>query len=187
MTTKTHRLVGLISSFVDGARPLSAEAIRAKVPGYGGGRQAAERRLADVVSRAEVQEITLNLLLYWADRLIQTGRSIAEGLLPTYTNLQSLEVELGDGLTLHARPVSLIVAIVNHYGTPVEMEVQGQTCNASSILELMIAAGSHVEARMFTFRGDENPLRDIALLFDSGLGEAGIDKLPDPLSYLRND
>jgi proteasome accessory factor B len=53
MTTKTHRLVGLISSFVDGASPLSAEAIRAKVPGYGGGRQAAERRLA-----RDIQELS---------------------------------------------------------------------------------------------------------------------------------
>ena len=69
----------------------------------------------------------------------------------------------------------------------VEMEVQGHTCNASSILELMIAAGSHVDARQYTFRGDENPLRDIALLFGSALGEEGIDKLPDQLSYLRND
>ena len=149
--------------------------------------EAAERRLAEIVHRVEVEDITLNRLLYWADRLIQAGRGIAEELLPTYTNLQALEVELQDGLTLHARPVSLIVAIVNHYGTPVEMEVQGHICNASSILELMIAAGSHVEARQYTFRGDENPLRDIALLFESALGEEGIDKLPDQLSYLRND
>ncbi len=51
----------------------------------------------------------------------------------------------------------------------------------------MIAAGSHVEARRYTFRGDENPLGDIARLFESALGEEGIDKLPDQLSYLRND
>jgi phosphotransferase system HPr-like phosphotransfer protein len=149
--------------------------------------EAAERKLADLVDRARVHDVTLNTLLYWADRIMQLGRRLAEELLPTYTNVQQLEVEVDDGVTLHARPVSLIVGIVTHYGTPVEMEVGGATCHAGSILELMIAVGSHPEERRFVFRGDEHPLRDIRMLFGAGLGEHGIDALPDALSYLRGD
>jgi len=96
-----------------------------------------------------------------------------------------LEVELGEDVTLHARPAALIVGIVNRYGTPVEMEVDGQACNAASILDLLVTVGSHPNSRRFLFRGDENPLRDIQLLFESGLGEAGFDQLPQALSYLR--
>jgi len=146
--------------------------------------EAAEERLGKAVNKSRMRAVTLNHLLFWAYRFLSHGRVIAEELLPSYTNVQALTVEIGDGLSLHARPASLIVTIVNHYGTPVEMEVAGHTCNAGSILELMIAVGSNPDARDYTFRGDENPLRDIALLFEAGLGEGGMDSLPGALSYL---
>jgi hypothetical protein len=146
-----------------------------------------ERRLSAIVARAEVREITLNHLLFWAAQFMRRGRALAEDLLPSYTNVQELEVELPEDVTLHARPAALIVGIVNRYGTPVEMQIEGQTCNAASILELMVTVGSHPRARRYVFRGDENPLRDIQLLFQSSLGESGIHKLPPALSYLRNN
>lgn len=145
-----------------------------------------ERRISALVVRAEVREITLNHLLFWAAQFMRRGRTLAEDLLPSYTNVQELEVELPEDVTLHARPAALIVGIVNRYGTPVEMQIEGQTCNAASILELMVTVGSHPQARRYVFRGDENPLRDIQLLFQSSLGESGIHRLPAALSYLRN-
>ena len=48
----------------------------------------------------------------------------------------------------------------------------------------MIAVGSHPDSRKYVFRGDENPLRDIRELFESGLGETGLSKLPKTLGYL---
>ena len=50
-----------------------------------------------------------------------------------------------------------------------------------------MAVGSAPETQVFLFRGDENPLRDIQILFEAGLGEYGIDELPPELGYLRND
>jgi phosphotransferase system HPr (HPr) family protein len=144
-----------------------------------------ERRLAALVDRSQVRDVTLNCLLFWATQIVRRGRPLAEDLLPSYTNVQLLEVALGDDLSLHARPAALIVGIVNRYGTPVEMEIEGRKCNAASILDLMVAVGSHPHARRFRFRGDEKPLRDIELLFRSGLGEKGMDGLPGELSYLR--
>lgn len=144
-----------------------------------------ERRLASLVSRANVRNITLNHLLYWAVQFMRRGRSLAEDLLPSYTNVQLLEVTLADDVSLHARPAALIVGIVNRYGTPVEMEVEGRKCNAASILELMVTVGSHPQAHRYRFRGDEKPLRDIQVLFQCGLGEKGIERLPVALSYLR--
>ena len=145
----------------------------------------ARERLEELVPRERVHHVILNQLLYWADRFLQEGADLAEDLLPAYTNLQSLEVELEPGLVVHARPASMIVSIVNHHGTPVELELEGQSCNAASILELMVLIGSHPEAQRFQFRGDERPLRDIGLLFEHGLGEHGLDSLPSDLDYLR--
>jgi len=145
----------------------------------------ADRGLQEIIERSSVEDIVLNQLLYWAAQAMKHGRTIAEDLLPAYTNVQELEVELQGELKLHARPASLIVRIVGRYGTPVELSVEGDTCSAGSILELLVTVGSHPDARLFRFRGDENPLRDIALLFQHGLGEQGLATLPVELAYLR--
>lgn len=145
------------------------------------------RKLGTLVSRTETQAVTLNHLLFQASIFLKRGRSLAEEILPTVTNVQVLEVELREDLVLHARPAALIVGIVNHYGTPVELSVGGKRCNAASILDMMVTVGSHPDIRTYTFRGDENPLRDIELLFQAGLGEEGIEMLPSALSYLRPD
>jgi phosphotransferase system HPr (HPr) family protein len=147
----------------------------------------AETRISKLIDRGLVQDVLLNTLLYWANRLMQRGRHLAEELLPAYTNVQELTVDLSAETRLHARPAALIVQVVAHFGTPVEMEVAGKRCNAGSILEVLVAVGSHPEARQFVFRGDENPLRDIGLLFEHELGENGLEGLPDELSYLRED
>jgi phosphotransferase system HPr-like phosphotransfer protein len=142
-------------------------------------------RVSSLVDRTQARAITLDVLLTWASRFMELGRPLAEELLPSYTNVQELEVVLPDDLVLHARPASLIVGIVNHHGTPVEMELEGRACNAGSILDLMVTVGSHPEARRFRFRGDEKPLLDVQRLFECGLGEGGLEALPPELDYLR--
>lgn len=144
----------------------------------------ADHALQRVVPRRDVRAVTLNRLLVWAREFMLSGAELAEALLPSYTTASEAVLRLADGVMFHARPASLVVAIVQHHGTPVELEVCGQTCNAGSILELMIAVGSNPEAREFLVRGDERPLRDLVALFASNLGEGGLDDLPDGLSYL---
>lgn len=143
------------------------------------------RKLGALVQRAQVREITLNHLLHTTAVFLKRGRSLAEDVLPSVTNVQTMEVSLRDDLVLHARPAALIVGIVNHFGTPVELIVEGKTCNAASIIDMMVTVGSNPESRRYVFRGDENPLRHIALLFRANLGEDGLDKLPADLAYLK--
>jgi phosphotransferase system HPr-like phosphotransfer protein len=104
--------------------------------------------------------------------------------VPTYTNQRELLVEIPFELTLHARPVALIVKIVNHHGTATTCEVGGAECNAGSILEMMVTVGSHPELRTYRFSGDARTLEDIQRLFAAGLGEEGAGSLPPELSYL---
>jgi hypothetical protein len=144
-----------------------------------------EGRMSALIRREGVRDVTLNHLLFWAAEMISLGRDAARELLSSFTNVKQLSIELPEGVVVHARPASLIVGVVNHHGTPVEMEVGTHTANAGSILEMMIAVGSNPDSRSFVFRGDEVPLRDIELLFRFGLGEQGTDDLPEDLSYLR--
>ena len=143
------------------------------------------QELIELVDRAEVERVVVNGFLLWGHRILQSGVPLAEDLLPEYTNVRELEVELPDNLDLHARPAALVVGIVNHYGTPVEMELEGHRCNAGSILEVLVAVGSNPNRKRFLFRGDERPLEDIGRLFEHGLGERGLEALPDTLDYLR--
>lgn len=146
----------------------------------------ATSRLRELIQPAQVQTIVVNHLLLAANSALQAGLPLAEALVPTYTNVCELRLELAEGATLHARPAALIVGIVNHFGTPVQLEIADQRCNASSILELLVAVGSNPGQRVFTFHGDERPLADIQRLFESRLGEDGLDSLPDTLDYLRH-
>lgn len=145
----------------------------------------ATKAIAEIVDRGRVVQIAYHNLLAWAARMIYLGKEYAEALVPTYTNQRDLTIDVPDELTLHARPVSLIVKIVDHHGTPVTCEVEGAECNAGSILEMMITVGSNAEARRYVFTGDERPLADIQLLFEAGLGEEGLESLPNELEYLR--
>lgn len=145
----------------------------------------AKRKISELVERSEVEGVALNVFLFWADRFLRSGQPLAEALLPEYTKLLELELELPDHLALHARPAALIVGIVNHHSTPVEMVVGGRHCNAGSILELLVAVGSMPHQKRFLFRGDERPVRDIERLFTAELGEKGLDLLPAELAYLR--
>lgn len=146
----------------------------------------ADSVLQRIVPRSQVRDVTLNRLLVSALAFLESGVDLADALLPTYTNASEAKLSLRDGVVLHARPASLIVAIVQHHGTPVELEVAGQRCNAGSILELMVAIGSNPEERQFMAHGDERPLRDLVALFAADLGESGLESLPDTLRYLRD-
>ncbi|MBM3988032.1 MAG: HPr family phosphocarrier protein [Planctomycetes bacterium] len=141
--------------------------------------------IAAIVQGDRVRALMLNELLRWANILMQRGRVTAEELLPSYIELRELRVELPPSLKLHARPAALIVNIVAHHGTPVELEIGTHRCNAGSILEILIGVGSNPEVRHFLFRGDIHPLNDIGLLFESNLGEDGLGNLPAALRYLR--
>ncbi|HED66901.1 MAG TPA: HPr family phosphocarrier protein, partial [Planctomycetes bacterium] len=150
-------------------------------------RSAGATSIGDLVERSEVERVAIHSFLLWAHRILQSGVGLAEELLPAYSNLQELALELPDGVALHARPAALIVGIVNHYGTPVELELGGRRCNAGSILELLVTVGSNPDERRFLFRGDSRPLGDIQLLFQSALGEKGLSALPRQLQYLREE
>lgn len=145
----------------------------------------AQERLTKLIRREEVTDIVLNTLLERAFWALGAGSSLAAELLPSYTDVGTVQVDLPEGVTLHARPIALIVAVVNQHGTPVEITIGDKTANAGSILEVMILAGSNPEARTVSFQGDARPIADLQCLIEAGAGEQGLDELPASLAYLR--
>lgn len=146
--------------------------------------ESVKAEIARVVDKGGVLDRAANYAFFFASRILSAGRAFADEALSAFVRVQDLEVALPQGETLHARPISLIVKIVKHHGTHVEMQMGKETCSAASIMEIIMVAGDNPDARRIRFRGDARVLEDIGLLFDCGLGERGLDKLPQALSYL---
>ena len=94
------------------------------------------------------------------------------------------DLELPAGVTLHARPLSLIVGVVHHYGLPVEIEVHGERASAASMMSMLVLCGSHAGVKKVRFHGDPIVLNDLETLFGARLGEEGLDAFPSSLKYL---
>jgi hypothetical protein len=116
---------------------------------------------------------------------LKRATPIAQKLVDALIVQESVQLELPEGLVMHARPLALIVGIVQKYGTPVEIVLAGKKGSAASMMEMLIMVGSHPEIRQFEFFGDGPPLADIATLFAHKLGEDGLESLPEGLAYLK--
>lgn len=147
--------------------------------------EAAKDRISQFVDKAAVLDRAVNFALLFAQKILDSGRVWADEVLRTFLKVQELQLTLGAESTLHARPISLIVKVVNHHSTPVELEIDGDRCNAGSIMELIMAIGAKPSARDLKFRGDARTLADLRRLFDANFGEDGLEHLPPELEYLR--
>jgi len=96
-----------------------------------------------------------------------------------------LELELPEGLALHARPLSLIFGVVKQHKVPVEIVIEGKSTSAGSIMGLIMFVGRYPGVRKIAFRGGVAPLEHLKLLFAAGLGERGFEEFPPALHYLR--
>ncbi|NRA97069.1 MAG: hypothetical protein HRU14_12760 [Planctomycetes bacterium] len=145
--------------------------------------ETAKDRIADLVDKQMVLDRILNYGLNFLHVYMDEIAPQAETLVERYTRQTVAKCVVPDGVVLHARPVSLIARIVDHYGTPVQMSIGNTTCYAGSILQVLMAAGQNPTARQVTFEGDSVPLEDLCTLFSHGLGENDA-PLPKRLGYL---
>ncbi|MAG57901.1 MAG: hypothetical protein CMJ83_16575 [Planctomycetes bacterium] len=143
----------------------------------------AKNRVSDLVDKEMVLDRILNYSLHWLHVYMSEMVPQAEALVQRYTLQTEVACMIPDGISLHARPVSLITRIVNHYGTPVRIKVGETTCYAGSILQVLMAVGANPKVREVVFDGDGTPLADLKLLFETGLGETDT-PLPKELAYL---
>ncbi len=145
----------------------------------------AKAAVAQLVDKQGVLDTILNYALYYAHRFMEVGEPLAESLLQKYTVKESVALSLPAGVVLHARPASLIVKVVQHHGTPVQIQLGDHSCYAGSITQIIMAAGQNPAIGSVKFEGDRKPIADLTLLFEHRLGEDGLDNLPPDLSYLR--
>ncbi len=114
-------------------------------------------------------------------KAVPASKALIEALTETATEV----FEIPQDMTMHARPLSQIVSVVNHHQTPVQARMGDSTCNAASMMQLLVMVGSNTKEKAIEFQGDRRTLADLRLLFESRLGEHGLEHYPDELDYLR--
>ena len=144
----------------------------------------AREAISAVVAKEVVLDLAVNTCLRQAYLYVEACAELSGRILETFVAKDTVELVMPEGVTLHARPLALIVQIARHYGTPVEVTIEGESCPANSLMGLIMLGGKHPSPEAISVRGDSRAINDLALLFARGLGETG-EPLPAELSYLR--
>ncbi len=144
----------------------------------------ARQAIAKLVAKDEVLDVAVNISLRQAYIYVESAAATASQILRTFVRHGVANLRLLPGITLHARPLALVAQVARHYGTPLEIDFDGDSCAAGSLMSLILLGGKHPRPVEITARGDARALRDLEILFAAGLGEGGR-ALPPELDYLR--
>jgi phosphotransferase system HPr (HPr) family protein len=143
----------------------------------------ARELIANVVPKSRILDVAVNIYLRYAYVFVEECSDLAARVLTTFVTQEEVELKLPAGLTLHARPLALIVQIARHHGSPIEVSIEGETCLASSLMSLIMLAGKYPDSAVMRAKGDAAAVSDLQALFKSGMGEVG--DLPSELAYLN--
>lgn len=147
-------------------------------------------RLASLVDTPTLLDRIINYGLYYICHFLATGKALARDILNENIERSSITVGIPIKLGFHSRPSLLVAKIVQHYGGQVELCIQSDRFDASSVLDIQWAGGKIQKENIskVTFEGDTRALKDIEKLAGVNYGEDTIGKgvpLPKELNYLR--
>jgi phosphotransferase system HPr-like phosphotransfer protein len=147
-------------------------------------------KLSKIVDPEVLLNHTINYGLYYTCYFLGKGKNLAREILNEYVERSSITVGVPVKLGFHARPSLLVAKIVQHYGGQVELCVDSDRFDASSVLDIQWAGGKiHKEGiREVRFEGDVRALKDIEILAGVNYGEDTMGKgvpLPKELKYLK--
>lgn len=146
--------------------------------------EAARNAISEVVSKQTILHVAVNVSLRHAYLYVEGASATATRILSTFVRQAMVSLAMPAGVTLHARPLALIVQVARHYGTPLEISFDGERCSAGSLMSLIMLGGRHPRPQSIQARGDARALRDLEALFAWDLGEHQREP-PPGLEYLK--
>jgi phosphotransferase system HPr-like phosphotransfer protein len=147
-------------------------------------------KLAEAVDSEYLLDRIVNYGLYYIWYFLSQGQDLAQEILNENMERGSVQVGIPQELGFHSRPSMLVAKIVQHYGGHVELWVDSDRFDASSVLDIQWAGGKIQKDNIqeVIFKGDLRALRDIEVLAGVNYGEDTMGKgipLPKELSYLK--
>jgi len=157
--------------------------------GYKNTYKVIQDRLSSLVEPAKLLDRTINYGLFYACHFLTTGQELAREILNENIERAKIKVGIPQKLGFHARPSLLVAKIVQHYGGQVELCIDDDRFDASSVLDIQWAGGKIQKEKLkeVVFEGDARTLKDIETLAGVNYGEDTIGKgvpLPVELKYL---
>jgi phosphotransferase system HPr-like phosphotransfer protein len=147
-------------------------------------------RLVKAVSPDRILDCIVNYGLFYVWHFLAQGQNLGQELLNANIERSSITVGIPKDLGFHSRPSMLVAKIVQHYGGQVELLVDSDRFDASSVLDIQWAGGKIQKDKIqsVSFKGDVRALRDIKILASVNYGEDSMGKgipLPKELQYLK--
>ncbi len=158
--------------------------------GYKQAYKMAREKLCELVDPDMLLDCTINYGLYYVNHYFSSGSEVARKILKENIERGAITVNIPQDLGFHARPSLLVAKIVQNYGGQVELVVNNDRFDASSVLDIQWAGGKiqKENIRQVVFEGDARALKDIEVLAEVNYGEDRMGKgipLPKSLQYLR--
>ncbi|MCF8069932.1 MAG: HPr family phosphocarrier protein [Desulfobacterales bacterium] len=149
-----------------------------------------QEQLSELINVEYYLERTINYCLFYVCNFLSNGKQLAREILNEYIERSSIELGIPVKLGFHSRPSLLVAKIVQHYGGEVELCVDKDRFDASSVLDIQWAGGKIQKENIsrVVFEGDVRALKDIEILAGVNYGEDSMGKgvpLPSELKYLR--
>lgn len=142
-------------------------------------------KTSSLIPKKDLLEVLNGYVRYFGIKMFLAGEKHADEIIKTFIAIESLDIETEEGFPIHARPLSLIAKIALRYNTPLEIEIDGNTCNAGSIMQMILLAGNNPKPKLIRFRGEDRALKDVKDLFDLVLFKDGdLQDAPPHLKYL---
>lgn len=145
--------------------------------------------LSDLIDPDVLLDRAVNFCLFYAWKFLSSGKHVATKVLNENMDTSSIQVGIPKDRGFHSRPSLLVAKIVQHYGGEVNLVVNGDVFDASSVLDIQWAGGKikKEEVETVEFQGDSRALSDLVILAGVNYGEDRMGKgipLPKELSYL---
>ena len=145
----------------------------------------AQKKVCRIIPQDDLLIQLNRYVRYYGKRFIMEGERHADKIIKTFLKLKTITIAYNRKSSLHARPLSLIAKIALHFNTPLEIEINGERCNASAILKMIMMVGNMKDTEKFIFRGEDQALKDVKKLFDIEFFRDGdTSKVPPQLRYL---
>jgi len=103
-------------------------------------------RRKPVITFETLLPLLMNYAIAYAGYYLKLGRGLCHSMLKRYAEVGSVKVPLPSYRGFHVRPSTLVAKIVQHYGSDVRMELDGQGYDASAPLDLF-RANEKINAR----------------------------------------
>lgn len=158
--------------------------------GYKDSYKKVQDQLSVLIDPETLLDRTINFGLYYVCHYFATGKEVAREILNENIERSSITVSVPVKLGFHSRPSLLVTKIVQYFGGQVELCVDNDRFDASSVLDIQWAGGKIQKENIaeVIFEGDVRALKDIEILARVNYGEDSMGKgipLPTELNYLR--